>query len=526
MSDPPASPYWFDEAAASLAERFFEELLVLYQGEHAGEPFRLMPWQRQILRDVWGTKREDGRRRYRTVYVEVGKGNGKSPFAAGLALLSLFTSGEPGSEIYSCAGDRYQAGITYRDGVAMRTEGLADISTEYRMAGGRLVLEGTRSFWQVLSNEAKTKHGFRPSVVIFDELHTQTNRDLFDAMRLGLMKRREPLLIVITHAGEWDEESLAVQEHEYARRTLLPKEDPLHIDDPSYYAVIYAAGPEDNWLDPETWKKANPAYGITVIPDVLGEIFHRAEHNPAEQARVKQLHLCIWPSPVIENPIPADDWKKCGELESLVCVGDECWLGLDLSSKLDLTALTLLFPHGDGSFSVLTYFWIPEGNLENRKRVEAFDYPRHVETGHITTTFGNWIDQGTIRRKINELGKVYRIREIGYDPMNASQMATWLQDEDGFRVIEVRQGALSLSEPCKRLVGLVRDHKLRHGANPVLSWNAANTTFRADVNQNWAPRKGRQYVRRIDGISALINALSRYLAQPIDKKPWVSVAGG
>ncbi len=201
-------------------------------------------------------------------------------------------------------------------------------------------------------------------------------------------------------------------------------------------------------------------------------------------------------------------WRKCWG-KPVAPEGAECWVGMDLSSKLDLTSVVALFPHEDGTFSVLPHFWIPNDNIEERKRRDVFDYPRHVKAGLITATEGSWVDQEAIRAYVQELGRKYIVREIGFDSWNATWISSKLQDEDGFTLVEMRQGYKTMSEPSKALVGLVLDRKLRHGGNPVYTWNAGNTVFRRDVNDSWAPKKDKKGRKRIDGIVATCMALGR-----------------
>jgi len=214
----------------------------------------------------------------------------------------------------------------------------------------------------------------------------------------------------------------------------------------------------------------------------LRDEYRRAQHNPGELASFRQLHLNIWAEASGEGP---------------------CFVGIDLSSKLDLTAAAAYFPE---THSLIVRFWIPSENIEDRKRRDVFDYPRYVREGWIVATDGSVVDQAAIRNQVREWGETYDVQEIGYDPWNASQMAVWLQDEDGFPLTEVRQGFRTLSDPFKALIGLVLDKKLRHGGNPVLAWCAANLKARRDANENWAPVKY-SVRKRIDGMVALIMAV-------------------
>jgi phage terminase large subunit-like protein len=493
--------YWFDEKDADGAVAFVESNLRHWEGEWEGQPFHLLDWQRQVIRDLFGWKRSDGIRRYRFAYIEVPKGNGKSPLGAAIALLLLFWDGEPGAQVYSAAGDKGQAGIVFRDAANM-VEQSDDLAVASITLKNRIVYPAQRAFYEVLSADAPTKHGLRPHGIVFDELHVQPNRDLFDTLRRGMKKRRQPLFVSITTAGLFDEDSLCWNEHCYAKAVLEGE-----IRDDAYYAVIYAADPEDDWTSDETLAKANPSLGVTVKLQDLRDDCQRALNNPVEQANFKQLHLNVW-GQAAQGGIDLYAWRRC-IAEPTIDPGAVCFGGLDLSSKLDLTAFVLLFPHDDGSYSVLRRFWIPQENLEDRKRRDVFDYPRYVADGLITATPGNIVDQEAIRAEIVALSQQYSIQEIGFDSWNATWISSKLQDEDGIAVVEMRQGFRTLSEPSKGLVGLVKDGKLRHGRDPVLTWCAGNTVFRRDPNDNWAPVKDKKGRKRIDGIVALIMALGR-----------------
>jgi len=502
-SAPPSSDggFWFDEKEASSAVAFVEQHLRHWEGQWAGELFVLSEWQRQIVRDLFGWKRPDGKRRYRYVYVEVPKGNGKSPMGAALGLLLLFWDGGQGAAVYSVAGDRDQAEIVFRDAANMVDQS-DQLAGETITLKNRIVYPKTRSYYQVLSADAPTKHGFRPHGIVFDELHVQPNRILFDTLRKGMKKRPESMFICLTTAGLYDEDSLYWSEHQYALAVKAGE-----IQDPEYYTVFYGADEEDDWTSPAVWAKANPNLGVTVREEDLAADCNRALHNTAEQPAFKQLHLNIV-GQSSQGGIDMYAWRRCiakPQIED----GAACFCGMDLSSKLDLTSVVLLCPHEGGAYSVLPFFWIPEAGLDERKRRDIFDYRRYVDAGLITATPGNLVDQEAIRAKVQELGQRYRIQEIGFDSWNATWLASKLQDEDGFQLVEMRQGFKTLSEPSKGLVGLVADGKLYHGGHPVLTWNAGNVVFRRDVNDCWAPAKDKKGRKRIDGIVATIMALGR-----------------
>lgn len=526
---PPSSPYRFDKKAADAAVEFIEALLRHWKGEWAGQLFILQPWQKKIIREVFGWKRRaDGTRRYRYVYVEIPKKNGKTFLAAAIALLGLFWDREPGAEIYSAAGDRKQAELVFADAKNMIVQSgpLSERSTIYRNS---IVYPGTRSRYQAISAEAYTKHGINPHMIVFDELHAQPNRELWDTLVYGIAARRQPLVVAITTAGVFDPEAIGWEQHDYARKVI----DGV-IDDPSFYAVIYAAEKDDDWTDPETWKKANPCLGVTLKESYLGEECKRAQEVPAKQNAFKRLHLNIWTQQA-ERVIPIEQWDACsapafpsGEEWRV----SECFIGLDLSSRQDITAAVLVGVHPnmwtakDGTthdaYSLLPFFWIPTDDLADRVRRDRVPYDRWIEAGYIFGTDGATVDQKAVRRHLNSLGEKYPIIEIGFDDWNATPLASALMEEDGFTIVAMRQGFKTLSEPTKAFLGYLADGRILHGGNPVMRWMADNFEIRRDVNDNWAPKKptrGKSGGHRIDGIVATVMGLGRAIAHRSEVPP-------
>lgn len=198
--------------------------------------------------------------------------------------------------------------------------------------------------------------------------------------------------------------------------------------------------------------------------------------------------------------------------------GRPCFAALDLSSRTDLSALALVFEDDDDDdvMAVVPFFWVPEEGAEKRGRTDRVPYPQWIKDELITATAGNVVDQGFIREDINRLAKTYLIKELAFDPWNASKLSLELQD-DGLKVVEMRQGFRSLSEATKHLGALVTGRNLRHGAHPVLRWMASNMVVRQDPNGNLAPDKSK-VTERIDGIVALIMAIAVALVNQ-DKAP-------
>lgn len=493
--------YLFDERAARMAEAFFG-LLRHVKGEWAGQKFTLLPWERQIVRDIFGWKREDGTRRYRTVYIEVPRKNGKSSLIAGIALYLLYADGEPGAEIYSAAADRDQAAIVFGAAKQMveASPPLMKLSNIYKRS---IVVPSTRSFYRVLSADAPTKHGLNAHGVIFDELHAQPNRDLWDVLTTATGARRQPLVVAITTAG-YDRQSICWEQHEYARQVR----DGI-IEDDTFYPVIYAADEDDDWLDPAVWEKANPSLGHTIKRDYLEGEARRARLVPAYQNTFRRLHLNQWTQQE-SRWLPMTDWDECPTFDPALLEGGLCYGGLDLASNSDLAAFVLCFPSEPGEperYAWLPFFWIPEENMIERARKDRVPYDAWVRQGLITATPGNVIDYQRIVADIEALGERYNIREIAFDRWGAFQVSQQLEGA-GFTMVGFGQGFVSMSPPTKELLRLVLDHKLVHFGHPVMRWMADNLVVSQDAAGNVKPNKAKSR-EKIDGIVAGVMALDR-----------------
>ena len=512
----------FDKAASRRPEKFFERFLVHIKGEWADQPLTLEKWQAQILRELFGWIRPDGLRRYRTAYIEVPRKNGKSTICAGIALYLLFADGEPGAEIYSAAADREQAAIVF-DMAKQMVEHSPKLSSRCQIYQRSIVVPSTGSSYKVLSADVPTKHGLNPHAIIFDELHVQPNRYLWDVLNTGTAARRQPLTIAITTAG-YDRHSIGYEQHDYAEKVR----DGI-IPDESFLPIIYAAGKEDDFKDPRTWKKANPNYGISVKPEYLAAVAKRTAELPAEENTFRRLHLNQWTEQSVRW-MPMNVWDECAssrpqnrvEWEALEETFEDrvCFGGLDLSNKLDLTALVLGFPiyenHEISAIDFLCRFWVPEEGARKRGERDRVPYPLWIQQGLINAPEGEVVDYAFIRRQIQWDAERFRIKEIAFDPWNATQLATELEG-DGIEMVELRQGFQSLTEPTKKLMELALEGKLRHHGHPVLRWNASNVSVKVDAAGNLKPDKEKS-TEKIDGIVAMILALARIIVQPEPRK--------
>lgn len=494
----------YDKDAADYAVMFIESLCHT-KGTWAGKPFELIDWQEQIIRDLFGVLKPNGYRQFNTAYIEIPKKQGKSELAAAVALLLLCGDGEERAEVYGCAADRNQAKIVFDVAVDM-VRFCPALSKRVKILESqkKITYLPTNSSYQVLSADVANKHGFNTHGVIFDELHTQPNRKLFDVMLQGSGDARmQPLYFLITTAGN-DTNSICYEVHQKAIDIAEGRKV-----DPTFYSVIYGASEDEDWTDPKVWKKANPSLGITVGIDKVRAACESAQQNPGEENAFRQLRLNQWVKQSVRW-MPMDKWDACAfpvsedDLEGRICYG-----GLDLSSTTDITAFVLVFPPLDeeDKYYILPYFWIPEETLDLRVRRDHVPYDLWERQGTLMTTEGNVVHYGYIEKFIERLGEKFNIREIAFDRWGAVQMVQNLEGM-GFTVVPFGQGFKDMSPPTKELMKLVLEEKIAHGGHPVLRWMMDNIFIRTDPAGNIKADKEKS-TEKIDGAIATIMGLDR-----------------
>ncbi|HEL1738464.1 TPA: terminase large subunit [Streptococcus suis] len=494
----------YDEKKADRAVAFIQNLKHT-KGKWAGKPFLLLPWQEQIIRDLFGIVKEDGNRQFLSAYVEIPKKNGKSELAAAIALYLLYADGEASAEVYGAACDRNQASIVFD--VAKQMVGMSNpLNKRSKIMGAtkRIINYSNAGFYQVLSAETGTKHGLNVSGLVFDEIHAQPNRHLYDVLTKGSGDAREqPLFFIITTAGN-DKNSICYELHTKALDILNGRKQ-----DTSFYPVVYGLSENEDWNDEENWLKANPSLGHTIGIDRVREAYKQALDNPAEENVFKQLRLNMWTSSTVAW-LPEHVFDKGNQPIDLDSIkGRDCYAGLDLSSTSDITAFVLVFPprSEDENYIILPYFWLPEDTLDLRCRRDHVLYDVWERQGYIKTTEGNVVHYGFIENFIEHLSTIYHIKEIAYDRWNATQMVQNLEDM-GLTLVPFGQGYKDMSPPSKELFKLMMEGKVTHGGHPVLKWMAQNVVMRQDPAGNIKPDKEKS-VEKIDGIVALIMGLDR-----------------
>ena len=494
----------YDKKSADYAVNFIE-CLTHTKGTWAGKKFELIDWQEQIIRDLFGILKPNGYRQFNTAYIEIPKKNGKSELAAAVALLLTCGDGEERAEVYGCAADRQQASIVFEVAADMvRMCPALSKRVKILTTQKRIVYLPTNSFYQVLSAEAYSKHGFNIHGVIFDELHTQPNRKLFDVMTKGSGDARmQPLYFLITTAGT-DTNSICYEQHQKAKDIIEGRKI-----DKTFYPVIYGADESEDWTSPEVWAKANPSLGETIGIDKVQTACDSARQNPAEENAFRQLRLNQWVKQSVRW-MPMEKWDLCKvDFDESFLEGRVCYGGLDLSSTTDITAFVLVFPpiSDDDKYYILPYFWLPEETLCLRVRRDHVPYDVWEKQGFLQTTEGNVVHYGFIENFIYELSQKFNIKEIAFDRWGAVQMSQNLE-ELGFTLVQFGQGFRDMSPPTKELMKLVLERKLAHNGHPVLRWNMDNIFIRRDPAGNIKPDKEKS-TEKIDGAVALIMALDR-----------------
>ncbi|MFM0601849.1 terminase large subunit [Streptococcus suis] len=502
----------YDKVKADRAVTFINNLSHT-KGKWAGKRFDLLPWQEQIVRDLFGIVKEDGNRQFLTAYIEIPKKNGKSELAAAIALYLLYADNEASAEVYGAACDRNQASIVF-DVAKQMVQMSRPLEKRSKIMGAtkRIVNYSNAGFYQVLSAETGTKHGLNVSGLVFDEIHAQPNRHLYDVLTKGSGDAREqPLFFIITTAGT-DRNSICYELHTKALDILNGRKK-----DTSFYPVVYGLSDEDDWNDEANWRRANPSLGHTIGIDRVREAYQQALDNPAEENVFKQLRLNMWTSSSVAW-IPEHVYAKGNDpiqYESLK--GRSCYAGLDLSSTSDITAFVLVFPprFEEENYIVLPFFWLPEDTLELRCRRDHVLYDVWERQGYIKTTEGNVVHYGFIEKFIEDLLEIYHIKEIAYDRWNATHMVQNLEGM-GLTMVPFGQGYKDMSPPSKELYKLMLEGKIQHGGHPVLKWMGQNVVMRQEPAGNIKPDK-EKLVEKIDGIVALIMGLDRCIRHQNDE---------
>jgi phage terminase large subunit-like protein len=512
----------FDPAAAQHAIDFFG-FLCHSKGEWVGQTFDLAPPQQFIVWVLFGWKRADGMRRFRFAHIELARGNGKTTLLAGIGLYLFFADGEGGAEVYCAATKKDQAKILFSEAERMRSAspGLKKRISSFR---NNMNIPGTASKFEPLGADADTLDGLNVHGAIIDEFHMHKSRELLDKLETAMGKRRQPLLFTITTAGH-DRATACWNQHEYAEKVL----EGINEDD-TFFAYIAALDDGDDWQDESTWGKANPLLGTAVKIEELRTVAHSAAQNPSKLNSFLRYRLNRWTSSETAA-IRVEDWRECvgfslegkdarvlrAEIEERF-EGRECFIAVDLSATEDITCSGKLFtPEEDEELWVfIPHFWLPEERLAQKIAEWRAPYDVWAREGFLLTTEGDVVDYDAVQAQVLEDVERYEVREICFDPWNATQFANNLQKAGvpADRLVKFPQTVGSFAEPTKKLIEvMVPKRRIAHLGNPVLAWMAANLTVREDPNGAKRPVKGKGR-GKIDGMVSLIMALGRAIAAP------------
>lgn len=501
---------WFDFEEANFQISLIE-LFPQSKGEWGGQPLKLEPWEQFIVANLFGWKRADGTRRYRTAYIEVPRKNGKSTLMAAIGIILLVADDEPGAEVYSAATKKDQARIVWSEAERMvkSSPSLKKIVTCFR---DNLHIAGTASKFEPLATDEDSLDGLNIHGALVDELHAHKTRKVWDVIETATGARRQPLKIAITTAGD-NQDGICYELRSYGIK-LLEKA----LDDDSFFIFVATVDPEDleHWDQEHVWRKANPNFGVSVKPDDMRELAKKARETPTAKNAFLRLRLNVWVNS--STPwMPMESWNACGQLDYWEMAeqlkGRRCFGGLDLASTQDLAAFAALFPplNDTEPWKALFKFWLPDNALLERATRDGVPYHVWKDQRYLTTTPGEIIDYRQIRRDIVKFGDDYVLGEIGFDPYNATELATELTEEDGFVMVQMKQTYQFMSEPMKKLMSLVVAGQFEHGGNPIAKWNASNTVAKSDHMENVRPIK-QDRKKRIDGTVALIMANARAVA--------------
>lgn len=491
----------FDVADAEHSIRFFG-LLKQSIGHFAGQTLELSPWQQFCNWNIFGWKRADGARRFRTATILVGRKNGKTTMAAGLGLYCLLADDEPGAQIYSAATMRDQAKICFDEAVRMVKQS-PEILEEVEITVKYLkYLDGK---FMPVGADADNLDGLNAHCSIVDEVHAHKSRKMWDVLDTARGSRRQPLIIAISTAGQ-DRHSICFELYEYSQKVL----DGVIVDD-SWFAALYGLDDGDDCFDESVWIKANPNLGISKQWDYMREQASKAKSAPSRKVAFQRLDCNVWTENVSAY-VPLEIWDAT-PVPQYETTGGACWAGLDVADTTDLTAYVELFDNTeDDALDVECLFWMPSENVARRVFDDRVPYDTWITQGYIKATPGNVLDYATVKADILARAKDHTIREIRFDRWGAVQLAQEIAEESqeiqagGIPTVAMGQGYFSMSAPTKSLLEYILAKRLRHGGNPVLRWMAANLIVDMDAAGNVKPAKNKSR-EKIDGMVALVMAL-------------------
>lgn len=483
----------------------FVQELTHTSGPAAGKPFMLRDWQVDIVRCIYDPIKPDGNRFARTAFMTLPRKNGKTELCAALALYHLMGDGEQGAQVYSAAADREQAGLIYQAAATMvRNDPELEAILNVVESKKRIVFYDTGSFYQAVSSESRSKHGYNASTIIYDELAQAPNRELYDVLTTSTGARAQPLTLIISTMST-DKHSIFFEQYDYACKIRDGQ-----IVDPTFIPIIYQAPEDADAWDESVWFECNPALGDFRSLDEMRIMADRAKRMPAAEATFRNLYL----NQMVDREVrylSARDWMACKQpIDRERLKGRKCVGGLDLSSTRDLTALVLVFPDDLGeSFDVLCWFWVPGDNLRERQTQDRVPYPVWRDQGFLEAPEGKAIDKTFVSHRIGELVAEFNVEALAYDRWRIEDLRKMLVDESiDVNLVEWGQGFKDMGPAVDHLETAVLNGMLRH-ENPILDWCASNVVISTDPAGARKINKERSR-EKVDGMVALAMAMGLY----------------
>lgn len=508
-------PYVFDESRANHVIDFFEQVLRLPDVTDEDEPtnsmpFLLQPWQAFIVGSLFGWVKRDGYRRFREAYIEIGKGNGKTPMCAGIGLYGLMMDGERSAQIFAAAADQDQAQTLFQ--YAVNVVKVSDLDSDLHLSGGKEVWkithEPSMSYFRTFSRESGAKSGPIPHMGLLDELHEHGSPQISIKIRAGAKRRKQPLFLEITNSG-FDRTSICWQHHEHSTRVLQGV-----VQDDQWFSFVASLDEGDDPLrDESCWLKANPNLGVSVTEDYLRKQVSNANNIPAETNTVLRLNFCVW-TQAVTRYFNLKKWMECPEMPSDEELdGEPCYGAVDMGQTDDLSAFARLWVLDGGRFAVKMRYWLPQAALE---KYPNRPYEQWQRSGLLTITDGETTDDDLVEDTVYDDCRDSGVLELGVDKRFAhTLMQHWIGR--GLTVIDTPQG-FALNEAIRKLSQWVVDGSISHGNDPILAWMAANAVTREGRNKELRLDKERSS-EKIDGIAALVMAIDRVVRKPVEKPP-------
>lgn len=492
----------FDKKKVNKVIRFFL-ILRHFIGKHSGERFVLQPWQEFIVAAIYGFYYKDsGLRVVNSAYIEMARKQGKTAFAAGLCLYHEIADGENGAEVYLAANSRDQAKIAYKfcSQFAMRLDEKSNILKIYR---DYIDFNATASTLKVLAADSSKLDGPNPSMYLLDEFHAAKNSGMKDVLQSGQGTRENPMSVIITTAG-FDKSSPCYIYRESCIDVLKGSKE-----DNGLFAIIYSLDEDDDWRDEKNWIKSNPNLGVTVRMEYLRSQVQKAINSPIDEVGVRTKNINQWCDSSI-TWIPDARISECSKKINISNYqGRDCYVGIDLSSVSDITAVSCMI-EDDGKFIFFNKYYLPEDALNTKENKQL--YSQWVKEGYLTLTQGNVVDYDYILSDLLSLDKRLFIVKIGYDSWNSTQFVINATDK-GLPMEPVSQSIGNFNRPTKEIERAILSGNVIIENNPITRFCFANVIIKMDHNGNAKPSK-ESGKNKIDGVIAMIEAMGVYLMTP------------